>query len=190
MELGFDAVLLNTAVAGAAIPWPWPLPSPTPSKRARQAFGAGMLEPRDMAVPSTPVIGKGGVFMKLDPFYLIVDSTDWIERLVPLGVKLVQLRIKDCTDGRTARRNPYGEGGLRNASTASSSSTTTGASPSTEDATSSISARRIWPPPILPAIRAAGLKLGLSTHDDAEVGNGAQGRSPIMSRSGRSIRPS
>ncbi|WP_353642660.1 thiamine phosphate synthase [Mesorhizobium sp. WSM2239] len=33
--------------------------------------------------------------MKLDPFYLIVDSSAWIERLVPLGVKLVQLRIKD-----------------------------------------------------------------------------------------------
>ncbi|RWN64567.1 MAG: thiamine phosphate synthase [Mesorhizobium sp.] len=32
--------------------------------------------------------------MKLDPFYLIVDSAAWIERLVPLGVKLVQLRIK------------------------------------------------------------------------------------------------
>ncbi|WFU50851.1 thiamine phosphate synthase [Sinorhizobium terangae] len=36
--------------------------------------------------------------MKLDPFYLIVDSADWIERLVPLGVKLVQLRIKDRSD--------------------------------------------------------------------------------------------
>ncbi|MGX9181463.1 thiamine phosphate synthase [Mesorhizobium sp. BHbdii] len=32
--------------------------------------------------------------MKFDPFYLIVDSAAWIERLVPLGVKLVQLRIK------------------------------------------------------------------------------------------------
>ncbi|MER9203437.1 thiamine phosphate synthase [Mesorhizobium sp. M0933] len=32
--------------------------------------------------------------MKLDPFYLIVDSAAWIERLAPLGVKLVQLRIK------------------------------------------------------------------------------------------------
>ncbi|MCV6546219.1 MAG: thiamine phosphate synthase [Cohaesibacter sp.] len=31
----------------------------------------------------------------LDPFYLIVDHVNWIERLVPLGVKLVQLRIKD-----------------------------------------------------------------------------------------------
>ncbi|GAA5103677.1 thiamine phosphate synthase [Bartonella jaculi] len=32
--------------------------------------------------------------MKLDPFYLIVDNADWVERLVPLGVKLVQLRMK------------------------------------------------------------------------------------------------
>ncbi|WEX74392.1 thiamine phosphate synthase [Sinorhizobium numidicum] len=36
--------------------------------------------------------------MKLDPFYLIVDSAAWIERLVPLGVKLVQLRIKNRSD--------------------------------------------------------------------------------------------
>ncbi|MND64949.1 Thiamine-phosphate synthase [compost metagenome] len=36
--------------------------------------------------------------MRFDPFYLIVDSADWIERLVPLGVKLVQLRIKDRPD--------------------------------------------------------------------------------------------
>ncbi|WP_375681753.1 thiamine phosphate synthase [Bartonella sp. CE47NXGY] len=32
--------------------------------------------------------------MKLDPFYLIVDNADWIERLLPLGIKLVQLRMK------------------------------------------------------------------------------------------------
>lgn len=32
---------------------------------------------------------------RLDPFYLIVDSARWIELLVPLGVKLVQLRIKE-----------------------------------------------------------------------------------------------
>lgn len=35
--------------------------------------------------------------MMLDPFYLIVDSADWVEKLVPLGLKLVQLRIKDMT---------------------------------------------------------------------------------------------
>ncbi|WP_455479736.1 thiamine phosphate synthase [Bartonella sp. B23] len=32
--------------------------------------------------------------MKLDPFYLIVNNADWVERLLPLGIKLVQLRIK------------------------------------------------------------------------------------------------
>jgi thiamine-phosphate pyrophosphorylase len=37
--------------------------------------------------------------VKLDPFYLIVDSSKWIERLVPLGVKLVQLRVKDRPQG-------------------------------------------------------------------------------------------
>lgn len=35
--------------------------------------------------------------MKLPRCYLIVDSAAWIARLVPLGVKLVQLRIKDHT---------------------------------------------------------------------------------------------
>lgn len=36
--------------------------------------------------------------MRLDPFFLIVNSADWIERLVPLGVKLVQLRVKDRSE--------------------------------------------------------------------------------------------
>jgi thiamine-phosphate pyrophosphorylase len=31
----------------------------------------------------------------LDRFYLIVDSAQWLERLLPLGVKTVQLRVKD-----------------------------------------------------------------------------------------------
>ena len=33
--------------------------------------------------------------MKLDRFYPIVDHVDWLERILPLGVRLVQLRIKD-----------------------------------------------------------------------------------------------
>jgi thiamine-phosphate diphosphorylase len=33
--------------------------------------------------------------VKLDPFYLIVDDASWLDRLLPVGVKLVQLRIKD-----------------------------------------------------------------------------------------------
>ena len=36
--------------------------------------------------------------MKLDPFYPIVDSSDWLERLLPLGIKLVQLRVKDRSE--------------------------------------------------------------------------------------------
>jgi len=34
----------------------------------------------------------------LDPFYLIVDSAAWIARLLPCGVRLVQLRTKDQPD--------------------------------------------------------------------------------------------
>ncbi len=34
----------------------------------------------------------------LDPFYLIVDSAEWIARLLPCGVRLVQLRIKNEPD--------------------------------------------------------------------------------------------
>ena len=31
----------------------------------------------------------------LHKFYLIVDNSQWLERFLPLGLKLVQLRIKD-----------------------------------------------------------------------------------------------
>jgi thiazole synthase len=58
MELGFDAVLLNTAVAGAGDPVSMADAFAKAIEAGRQAFGAGMLEPRDMAVPSTPVIGR------------------------------------------------------------------------------------------------------------------------------------
>ena len=33
--------------------------------------------------------------MKLDRFYPIFDSADWLERLLPYGIRLVQLRVKD-----------------------------------------------------------------------------------------------
>jgi thiamine-phosphate pyrophosphorylase len=36
--------------------------------------------------------------MVLDPFYLIVGSTELLERLLPQGVKTVQLRVKDKSD--------------------------------------------------------------------------------------------
>jgi thiamine-phosphate pyrophosphorylase len=32
----------------------------------------------------------------LDPFYVLVDSSDWLARLLPSGVRAAQLRIKDA----------------------------------------------------------------------------------------------
>lgn len=40
----------------------------------------------------------------LDRFYLIVDHLRWVERLVPQGVKLLQLRIKNCDDEELRRQ--------------------------------------------------------------------------------------
>ncbi|RUV82148.1 thiamine phosphate synthase [Mesorhizobium sp. M5C.F.Ca.IN.020.14.1.1] len=106
--------------------------------------------------------------MKLDPFYLIVDSAAWVGRLVPLGVKLVQLRIKD-----------FEEGALRaEIRRAKALCTAHGCQLIVND---------YWRLAIeegcdfvhlgqedlaaadLPAIKRAGLKLGLSTHDHAEL---------------------
>ncbi|TWG94958.1 thiazole synthase [Mesorhizobium sp. J18] len=58
MELGFDAVLLNTAVARAGDPVAMAAAFAKAVEAGRSAYHAGILEPRDMAVPSTPVIGK------------------------------------------------------------------------------------------------------------------------------------
>jgi thiazole synthase len=59
MELGFDAVLLNTAVAAAGDPATMGEAFALAIDAGRLAFNAIPVEPRDMAVPSTPVIGKG-----------------------------------------------------------------------------------------------------------------------------------
>lgn len=58
MELGFDAVLLNTAVAKAGDPVAMAAAFAGAVEAGHGAFRAGPLEPRDMAVPSTPIIGK------------------------------------------------------------------------------------------------------------------------------------
>jgi thiamine-phosphate pyrophosphorylase len=39
----------------------------------------------------------------LERFYLIVDAAHWLKRLLPCGVKLVQLRVKDKSDDEIAR---------------------------------------------------------------------------------------
>jgi thiamine-phosphate pyrophosphorylase len=106
--------------------------------------------------------------MRLDPFYLIVDSADWIARLVPLGVKLVQLRIKDRTPSEiraeihsakaicAAHRcqliiNDYWQLAIE------------------EECDFIHLGQEDLAVADLSAIRKAGLKLGLSTHDEAEL---------------------
>ncbi|WCR10480.1 thiazole synthase [Paracoccus stylophorae] len=58
MEMGFDAVLLNTAVARAGDPAAMAEGFARAVEAGRLAFGADPMQPRDMAAPSTPVIGK------------------------------------------------------------------------------------------------------------------------------------
>ncbi|SFG72672.1 thiamine-phosphate diphosphorylase [Palleronia marisminoris] len=106
--------------------------------------------------------------MILDRFYPIFDSLDWLHRTLPLGVKLVQLRIKEMPE---AELRPL----VEQAQTLCCS----------HDAVLvvndhwriAIDAGCDWihlgqedlDTADLPAIRRAGLKLGISTHDYAEL---------------------
>jgi thiazole synthase len=58
MELGFDAILLNTAIAKAADPAAMARAFALGVEAGCIGFRAGPIEPRDMAAPSTPVIGR------------------------------------------------------------------------------------------------------------------------------------
>ncbi|MCK0196544.1 thiamine phosphate synthase [Ancylobacter sp. 6x-1] len=106
--------------------------------------------------------------MTLDPFYLIVDRAAWLPRLLPQGVKLVQLRAKEMdeaalrTEIATARDycERYGAQLVVNdhwklAIEAGCDFVHLGQ----EDLEVAD----------LPAIRRAGMRLGLSTHDEAEL---------------------
>lgn len=61
MELGYDAVLLNTAVAKAGDPVAMAGAFAKAIEAGRTAFLAQPMEPRDMAAPSTPLIGKASL---------------------------------------------------------------------------------------------------------------------------------
>lgn len=106
--------------------------------------------------------------MQLPSFYPIFDSTQWLERLLPLGIKLVQLRIKDADE--THIRNE-----IKKAQTLCNA----------HDCTLVIN--DYWQIAIelgcdwvhlgqedldtadIEAIRQAGIKLGFSTHDEDEL---------------------
>ncbi len=106
--------------------------------------------------------------MTLDRFYPIFDHTDWLRRMLPLGVKLVQLRIKDQPDAVVRAE----------IATAQALCCDHGAVLVVNDYwQAAIDAGCDWihlgqedlDDADLPAIRKAGLKLGVSTHDDDEL---------------------
>lgn len=57
MELGYDGVLLNTAIAKAGDPVAMAAAFRQGVEAGRTAFAAGLMAPRDFATPSTPVPG-------------------------------------------------------------------------------------------------------------------------------------
>ena len=106
--------------------------------------------------------------MRLDPFYPIVDTADWIARLLPHGMRLVQLRVKDRPPGivvdEIARAKALcAEAGAqlivndhwREAIAAGCDFVHLGQ----EDLDEAD----------LAAIRTAGVRLGVSTHDEGEL---------------------
>ena len=58
MELGYDAVLLNTAIAKAGDPVRMATAFARAVEAGRLAFEAEPMEARDMAAPSTPLLGR------------------------------------------------------------------------------------------------------------------------------------
>ncbi|MCE8552851.1 thiamine phosphate synthase [Ruegeria pomeroyi] len=106
--------------------------------------------------------------MTLDRFYPIFHHTDWLRRMLPLGVKLVQLRIKDQPDAMIRAE----------IATARDLCRAHGAVLVVNDYWQiAIDAGCEWlhlgqedlDQADLPAIRKAGLRLGVSTHDDDEL---------------------
>ncbi|GGC67033.1 thiazole synthase [Chelatococcus reniformis] len=57
LELGYDAVLLNTAIAKAGDPVAMAEAFRLAAEAGRTAYEAGLMAPRDFASPSTPVVG-------------------------------------------------------------------------------------------------------------------------------------
>lgn len=104
----------------------------------------------------------------LDRFYPIFDSTKWLERLLPLGIKLTQLRIKDKSNdevraeiikgkalckkhGCTLIINDYWQMAIE------------------EDCDFIHLGQEDLDDADIKAIRAKGIRLGLSTHDNDEL---------------------
>ena len=107
----------------------------------------------------------------LDRFYPVVPNSDWVARLVPAGTRLVQLRIKDKSQDELRRQ-------VRDARDVCAKH---GADLIVNDHWKiAIDEKCNWVhlgqedlvDADVKAIRRAGLKLGVSTHDHAELENG------------------
>ena len=107
MEMGYDAVLLNTAIATAADPG-----AHGACLCGRDRCGTHRLRGRADAAARYgralharrrhAVLRPGQAMTRLrgggpDLFYPIVPDLAWLRRLVPLGVKTIQLRLKDAS---------------------------------------------------------------------------------------------
>ena len=115
---------------------------------------------------------------RLDPFYPIVDSAAWVARLIGVGARLIQLRVKDRDEAAVARE-------------------TREALAVCAKAGATLVVNDYWRVAIdegapwvhlgqgdldgadVDAIRKAGVKLGVSTHDDAELDARAQARAGL-----------
>ncbi len=107
----------------------------------------------------------------LDPFYPVVDSAAWVARLLSAGARLIQLRIKDKNEAAVAHETRKSLALCRRA----------GATLVVNDFWRvAIAEGADWvhlgqedlDTADLAAIRKAGLKLGVSTRDDAELRRG------------------
>lgn len=106
--------------------------------------------------------------MTLPRFYPIFDSADWLERMLPLGVRFLQLRIKDRPAPETRAEIRRGievaraQGAMLVVNDHWRIAIDEGADwvhLGQEDLVDADTA----------ALRASGIRLGLSTHDDAEL---------------------
>lgn len=104
----------------------------------------------------------------LDRFYLIVDSADWLDRFLPQGLKLVQLRMKNAEEAILRKHISDAVEKCREA----------GATLVVNDywkLAAELGADWVHlgqedlVDADVAAIRAANLKLGVSTHSDAEL---------------------
>lgn len=106
--------------------------------------------------------------LMLPRFYPIFDSAAWLARALPLGVKLVQLRLKDMDDTALRAEIRAGLALARQHGTALVVNDHWQIAMDEGAAWLHLGQEDLDTADI-PAIRRAGLKLGLSTHDHAEL---------------------